>query len=190
MMKLYSTFFFFLISFTFFGQNHLIKNFVSDVFFGYDCTTKPAKIESRSYRPFDYGESYDEKNIIKFTSHPLVKGTIDGEYNVKYFNITPDLFEKYGIYKLDMTMRFKNYETCKETLEKLKRLCRKNAETKNERKRHTNPKYSEECVYKYDDKLQLPRIYLDYSSGPYQIRIRVYTTYDFNRYKKYKEKLW
>lgn len=189
-MKLYGTLFFFLISFTFFGQNHLIKNFVSDVFFGYDCTKKPTKIESRSYRPFDYGESYDEKNIIHFTKHQLAKGSIIGTYNVKYFNITSDLFEKYGIYQLHMTLQFKSYESCKETLEKLKRLCRRNAETKNERISHTNPKYSEECVYKYDDKLQLPRIYLDYSNGPYQITIRVFTSYDFNLYKKYKEKLW
>ncbi|CAM4172567.1 MULTISPECIES: hypothetical protein [Flavobacterium] len=189
-MKLFYSLLSLFMCLTSFGQNNLIKNFVSEVFLGYDCTIKPSKIESRSYRPFDYGDSYDEKNIIKFTSHPLVKGNVDGQYNVNYFNITADLFEKYGIYQLDMTLRFKNYKSCKETLEKLKRLARKNAEKKSEIKKHPNPEYGEECIYRYDEKLQLPRIYLDYSRAPYQIRIRVYTTYDFNMYKKYKDKIW
>jgi hypothetical protein len=170
-------------------QNQLINDFVSQVFFGYEINSKPTKIESRSFRPFDYGESYDEKNIVKFSTHPLISSKIIGEYNVKYL-YQKDLFEDYGVYQLDMSLVFDNYKLCKETLEKLKRMCRKNAVYKNEILGRENAPKSENCVYDYDEKMQLPRIILEYHKGPNTIQILVYTTYSFNKFRKYKNRLW
>jgi hypothetical protein len=172
-----------------FGQNESIKEFTSQVFFGYEITKKPAKIESSSFKPIDYGESYEEKNIIKFTHHPLIKSKIEGQYNVKYF-YEKDLFENYGVYQLNMTLVFDNYNLCKETLEKLKSLCRKNAAYKNENLGRENGPKSENCIYNYEDKLQLPRITLDYHKGPNTIQIKVFTTYSFNKFRNFKGRLW
>ena len=180
---------FFLIAQYSFGQNEKLKNFVSKTFFDYDIMKKPEKIESRSTRTFDYGDHYDEKNIIKFTSHPLAKGSIKGQYNIKYL-FEQDLFENYGVYELDMTLVFDTYKPAKEMLEKLKKMCRVNAEFKNEKLGRENAPKSEECIYDYDEKLQLPRIALHYSRGPHTIRIQVYTSYNFNTFKKYPNKLW
>ncbi|WP_309640293.1 hypothetical protein [Flavobacterium sp.] len=180
----------FLISHYSFGQNEKIKDFVSYAFFGYDIMNKPEKIESRSTRPFDYGaDPYDEKNIIKFSSHPLAKGNIKGQYNIKYL-YEKDLFENYGVYELDMTLVFDSYKPAKAMLEQLKKMCRMNAEFKNENLGRENAPKSEECIYDYDEKLQLPRIVLHYSRGPHTIRIQVYTSYNFNKFKKYTNKLW
>lgn len=185
----------FLISCTSFGQNEKIRDFVSQTFFGYDITKKPEKIEKETERPlFDYSEKsnerYKEKNTIKFNYHPLVKGEMDGQYNITYLYSKKELFDNYGIYKLEMTLVFKNYKPCKEMLDRLKRICRETSEFKNEKIGRENAPKSEECVYNFDAKLQMPRIEISYQRGPHTIRIQVYTSYNFNMFKKYKDKIW
>jgi hypothetical protein len=188
-MKNLSSIILLLISFNGFGQNNQIKNIVSQIFFGYDVSVKPQKIESKSFHPFDYGDNYNARNIVTFNSHALVKSNFRGNYNITYF-FRKDLFEDYGLYNLSMEMYFDDYKSCMETMEKLKRLCRNNVIHKTEIIGREKPFKSVSCNYLYDEKLQIPRITLDYKYGPHRIEIEVYTTYDFSKFKKYKNKLW
>lgn len=190
-MKKFSLILIFFSIFSSYSQNEKIADFVNKTFFGYDIMTKPDIIESPSYRPIDYGPRYDEKNIKEFKSHPLVREEIvGGEYNILYaFRESKDLFEDYGVYKLEMTIGFKNYKSAKDMLEKLKKTCRLSAEYKSETEGRENAPKSEKCTYRFDQKLELPIIKLNYQRGPHTINIEVYTSYDFKKFKKFKRVL-
>ena len=179
----------FLINVASVAQNDKIKSFAAATFFGYNCTVKPEKIESETKRPVDYGEVYDEKNRVSFNSHPLTNAKVKGWYNVTYLYFER-LYRDYGVYKMEMWLEFENYKAAKELLEKLKRMCRENAESKDEVILRGSDPTSEKCTYDYDAKLQLPRIVLAYTRVPHRIRISVYTTYDFARYRKYNGRMW
>lgn len=189
-MKKISLIYFLFLTFNLFSQNEKITNFVNKTFFGYDIMNKPEKIESPSYRPIDYGPRYDEKNILKFKYHPLVKGEINGEYNILFaFPESKDLFDDHGVYKHKMTIVFPNHKLAKEMLERLKKMCRLSADYKNETEGRENAPKSEDCTYRFDEKLELPIIQLNYHRGPHTITIVVYTSYDFKKFKKYKYRL-
>jgi hypothetical protein len=102
-----------------FGQNNemddAINKELSNIFLGFDTTQKPEKIEEEYRMPVDI-EPGDriipkEKNTIRFKTHKIFSGFIEGEFNVNYL-FQKEYFDDLGLYQLRLLLWFNSEEEC------------------------------------------------------------------------------
>jgi hypothetical protein len=175
-------------------QNEKIQQQVSAIFFGFNINEKPSKIEYENRIPFDPdGKAIIEQNTVQFTSNPFFKGEIVGNYNITYLYdkiYGSDLFDKYGIYHMQMQITFKNYNECKNSFYELKDLFKDDTIRSYTKLGTENEPKSQKTTYLIDSDLQLPRIEIQYLRGPHRLIIDVYTTWSFKKFRNNKEKLF
>ena len=176
------------------GQNDKIQKAVSDLFLGFNVNEKPAKIEYESRMAIcQWGTTITEKNNTSFTTHPIFKGDIKGHYNVTYLYdrvYHTDLFDKYGMYHLYMEVIFKNYNDCKRALDDIKKRFKDDSfRITTEYGRENEPKSQTITCLTYPE-LPLPRIVTQFKRGPYRITIDVYTSWDFKKFRGFKDHLF
>ncbi|SDK62935.1 hypothetical protein [Flavobacterium noncentrifugens] len=211
-MKLYITFFLILISIKTFAQEKNANKIISDIFFGFDLSNKPPKIEQEYRMLYDSGAEIEkEKNVIKFNTHPYFDNLpynhsifSNGYFNVLYAFNDKDLFEKYGLYVLKISMQYKNQVESKNLFDLLvSKFDDYGSKTfVNRTVNEYNIEIENETIFQKERYSQIPRLefqYLTFEEDEhdpnnknvyYQITILYTNSWDLKKLKSYDGKFY